>query len=165
MGHEILTEEVLRYLDDERTIKIVVTADDDGAPHPAVKQSLRAEDGHLVYLDFIESSRTNRYMTAALWFDRKASVLILTADRRSFKIRVRPYRAVTNTRRFEGYYREAKEKYGLDLAVAWILEPLETSEETLEKRVEEEAQRRSYFKHLDRLAVKAGDARSVGKNW
>ena len=152
MGHEILTEEVLRYLDDERTIRIVATSDDEGVPHPTVKESLRAEDDHLVYLDFIESSLANRYMTKALWFGGKASVLILTADRRSFKIRVRPYRAVISTKRFETYYREAREKYGLDLAAAWILEPLEMSEETLGKRVAEEARRRSYFKHLDRLA-------------
>jgi hypothetical protein len=154
MGHEILIPDVLRCLGDERTIKIVVASDDDGVPHPVVKESLRAEGGDLVYLDFIESSQANRYMTKALWFDRKVSVLILGADGRSFKITARPLRAVTNTRRFEGYYREAKEKYGLDLAVAWILEPLAMREETLKKRVEEEAQRRPYFKHLDRLVLK-----------
>ncbi|MDR2789113.1 MAG: hypothetical protein LBD06_12375 [Candidatus Accumulibacter sp.] len=164
MEHEILTVDVLRCLDDERTIKIVVTSDDDGVPHPAVKESLRAEEGHLVYLDFIESSRSNRHMTKALWFDGKISVLLLTADRRSFRIIARPLRAVTNTKRFEGYYREAKEKYGLDLATAWILQPLEMSEGTLRKRVGEEAQRRAYFNHLDRLALKTDGAPGFREN-
>jgi hypothetical protein len=164
MGNEILTTDVLRCLDDERTIKVVVTSDDDGVPHPAVKESLRAEDGNLVYLDFIESSRANRHMTAALWFDKKVSVLILSADGRSFKITARPLRAVVNTKRFEGYYREAKEKYDLDLAAAWVLQPLEVSEGTLRKRVEEEARHRAYFNHLDRLAGKTGEEQARGEN-
>jgi hypothetical protein len=164
MGHEILSDDVLRCLDDERTIKVVVASDDDGVPHPVVKGSLRAEGGDLVYLDFIESSRANRHMTAALWFDRKVSVLILGADGRSFRITARPLRAVTSTRRFGEYYREAKEKYGQDLATAWILRPLETSEGTLQKRVEEEARRRPYFKHLDNLAIAAARRRDTGEN-
>jgi hypothetical protein len=153
MGNEILTRDVLRCLGDERTIKIVAAADEEGVPHPTVKQSLRAEDGYLVYLDFIESSRANRCMTGALWFERKVSVLLLTFDGRSFRIKARPFRAVTSTKRFEAYYREAKEKYGLDLAAAWMLEPLEINEGTLQKRVEEEERRRPYFQHLDRLAA------------
>jgi hypothetical protein len=164
MNTLILTADVLRCLDDEGTIKIVVAVDDEGVPHPAVKQSLRAEEGHLVYLDFIESSRANRCMTGALWFERKISVLLLTADRRSFRIKARPVRAVTSTKRFEGYYREAKEKYGLDLAAAWMLEPLEISEGTLQKRIEEEGRRRPYFEHLDRLAVMPENRRDLGED-
>ena len=162
MGHEILTGDLLRCLDDERTIKIVVASDDDGVPHPVVKESLRAEGGDLVYLDFIESSRSNRHMTAALWFDRKVSVLVLGPDGRSFRITARPRRAVTSTRRFDGYYREAKEKYGFDLAAAWVLEPLEISEGTLRKRIEEETLRRPYFKHLDRLSTGTGGRQCAG---
>jgi hypothetical protein len=164
MGNEILSGDVLRCIGDEGTTKIVVTTDDDGVPHPVVKASLRAEDGRLVYLDFIESSLSSRYMTKALWFDRKIAILLLTADQRSFKITARPNRAVVNTKCFERYYRQAREEYGLDLAVAWIIEPLEVREETLGKRVAEEAQRRPYFQHLDRLAVKTDGTPSAGEN-
>jgi hypothetical protein len=144
--------EVLDLLNDEECVKILCCADDAGTPHPVVKDSLRSEGGNILYLEFIESSRTNRYMTKALWFDRTVTVLIVTSDKRSFSVTARPVRALVCGKEFQAFYREAKQKYGgLDLSTVWILKPEEITEQTLRKRVDEETTKRPYFVHLDRL--------------
>ena len=76
--------EVLALLDDPDCTKILCCVDDEGAPHPAVKGSLQSENENILYLEFIESSKTNRYMTRSLWFDKKVSELILTPDKKFF---------------------------------------------------------------------------------
>jgi hypothetical protein len=145
--------EVLNLLNNEDTVKILVTVDDVGTPHPVVKNSLRNEGGTITYIEFLESSRTNRYMTKSLWFNKSVSILILTPDEKSWEITALPARAIVNGKIFQRYYEEAQKKYdGLDIATVWILQPLEIREGTLQKRVAEESQNRPYFLHLDRLA-------------
>jgi hypothetical protein len=163
MGNEVLVlnealNEALELLNSEEAVKILVTLDDNGTPHPAAKNSLRREGGTIVYTEFLESSRTNRYMTRSLWFDRTVSILVLIPGGKSYKITALPVRVVVSGKIFQAYYEEVREKFGgaLDLAAVWFLKPLEIFEETLEKRAAEEAGKRSYFLHLDRLAKSGG---------
>lgn len=145
--------EVLNLLNKEDSVKILVTVDDGGTPHPAVKNSLRGEGDTITYMEFLESSRTNRYMTRSLWFNRTVSILVLTPGEESYKITALPVRAIVNGKIFQRYYEEAREKYGgIDLAAVWVLRPVEILEETLRRRVSDEAAKRPYFLHLDRLA-------------
>jgi hypothetical protein len=147
--------EVLEMLNNAESVKVLCCVDDEGAPHTAVKDSLQSDGENILYMEFLESSKTNRYMTQALWFDKKVSVLLLTPDKKSFLISARPVRAVVSGKYFQGFYREADEKYGLDLSTVWILKPESITEQTLQKRVEEEASKRPYFTHLDRLKKEA----------
>jgi hypothetical protein len=144
----------LEFLNTPGSVKILVTRGEDGLPHPVVKASLRGEDGNIVYLEFLESSRTNRYMTQALWFDTPVGVLVLTADARSFTLCARPVRALVSGKDFQRYYEEARDVWGFDLATVWVLRPEGARETTLRVRAAEEAQQRPYFIHLDRLAKK-----------
>jgi hypothetical protein len=143
--------EILEILNDGESVKILCCIDDEGAPHPVVKDSLQSDGENILYFEFLESSKTNRYMTRALWFDKKVSVLLLTPDKKSFLITAKPLRAVVSGKYFEDFYRQADEKYGLDLSTVWILKPESITEQTLQKRVKEEAAARPYFVHLDRL--------------
>jgi hypothetical protein len=145
--------EVLELLNNEKTVKILVTVDDGGIPHPVVKSSLYSDGTHILYLEFLESSRTNRYMTRSLWFDKPVSILLVTPEEKSWKITALPLRAIVNGKTFQQYYELAQEKYGgFDLSTVWILKPLEIFEETLRERAAEESKNRPYFLHLDRLA-------------
>jgi hypothetical protein len=145
--------EILNLLNNGDTVKILVTVDEGGTPHPAVKNSLRSEGDAITYIEFLESSRTNRYMTKSLWFNRAVSILMLTSDGKSWEITALPVQAIVNGKIFQRYYEEAQKKYnGLDIAAVWVLQPLEIREETLQKRAAEESQNRPYFLHLDRLA-------------
>jgi hypothetical protein len=154
MGNEIL-DEVLALLNDVNCTKILCCADDEGCPHPVAKDSLRSDGKNILYFEFIESSKTNRYMTRSLWFDKKVSVLIITPDKKSFSIMARPVRAIVSGKDFQGFYREAAEKYGIDLSTVWVLKPEKTAEQSLQKRIAEELERRPYFIHLDRLKKEA----------
>jgi len=148
-----MENDVLNLLNNEDTIKILVTVDDAGVPHPVVKSSLRNEDKAITYIEFLESSLTNRYMTKSIWFNKTVSILVLTPDGKSWEITVLPVRAVVSGKLFQRYYEEAQKKYnGLDVATVWFLKPLGIREGTLQKRVEEESQNRPYFLHLDKLA-------------
>jgi len=145
--------EVLNLLNNGDTVKILVTVDDVGTPHPVVKKSLRYEGDTITYVEFLESSRTNRYMTKSIWFNKPVSILILTPDEKSWEITALPVRAIVNGKIFQRYYEEAQKKYnGLDVATVWVLRPLEIREGTLQKRVAEESQNHPYFLHLDKLA-------------
>jgi hypothetical protein len=157
MGDEVLNQnEVLELLNAGSSVKILVTLDEAGLPHPAVKSSLRREGDDIVYTEFLESSRTNRYMIRSLWFNRSVSILILTPGGKSYKISALPVRAIVSGKIFQRYYEEVQKTYGdFDLASVWILKPREVFDQTLQKRIAEESRKRPYFIHLDRLAREA----------
>jgi hypothetical protein len=152
MGNEIL-EQAKKLLNNEESVKILVTFGEEGAPHPVVKSSLRSEGDSIVYTEFIESSLTNRSMTRSLWFDKTVAILVLGPDGTSYRITALPVRAIVSGKTFQRYYEEARKKYGdFDLATVWVLKPLEIHEQTLRTKAAEESKNRPYFLHLDRLA-------------
>ena len=145
--------EILKLINEKESVKILVTVDENGLPHPVVKDSLHSDGEHIIYTEFIESSKTNRYMTKSLWFDKPVSILLISADERSFLITAQPHRAIVNGKEFQKYYEAVQKQYSdFDLSTVWVLKPLEIIEQSLRKRVDEENVKRPYFLHLDRLA-------------
>lgn len=148
MGNEILNR-----INEKESVKILVTVDENNLPHPVVKDSLHSDGEHIIYTEYIESSKTNRYMTKSLWFDKPVSILILTNDEKSYTITAQPHRAIVNGKEFQKYYETVQKQYSdFDLSTVWVLKPLEIIEQSLRKRVDEENIKRPYFLHLDRLA-------------
>ncbi|MDR2507806.1 MAG: hypothetical protein LBD67_07415 [Candidatus Accumulibacter sp.] len=141
-------------MNDEESTKILVTVDEKGLPHPVVKSSLRYSGGDIVYLEYLESSRSNRFMTRSLWYKRDIVILIARPGEKSFLVIAHPVRALVSGKEFQRYYEEAWRK-NLDLSTIWILEPVRVSDQSLSVRVAEETARRPYFTHLDRLAKEA----------
>jgi hypothetical protein len=81
------------------------------------------------------------------------SILVVTPDAKSYAISALSVRAIVNGKDFQHYYELAQKQYGdIDLSTVWILKPVSIIEQTLQVRVEEEAKKRPYFQHLDRLA-------------
>jgi hypothetical protein len=154
MGNEILNLSQIKLLDDEKNIKILVTIDDEGIPHPVVKESLHSDGDNIVYTEYLESSHTNRYLTKSLWFNKKVSILIITPDEKSYAVTALPVRAIISGKIFQKYYEEVRQKTGFDLSTVWILKPLQIIDETLQERIARESESRSYFLHLDRIAKK-----------
>ncbi|MDR3134959.1 MAG: hypothetical protein LBU69_02560 [Deltaproteobacteria bacterium] len=152
---DALTREIIEALNDRRTVKALGTVDSSGAPRLAVKESLRLNgDGLLEYDEIIETSRTNANALRALWFGGTVSVLLLTAEGRSFLINGRPTRTIVSGSAFQERY-QALRKTGLDtdLGAIWVIEPLSLEETTLEKRRQEEEAKHPLIRHLDRLVV------------
>jgi hypothetical protein len=151
--------EILRLLNEENSVKILTTIDENGLPYPAVKGTLHYDEENIVYSEFLESSKTNRNMTRSLWFDKPVRILLLTADKKSFRITALPHRAIVNGKIFQRYYEAAREQFGdVDLSTVWLLKPLEAVEQSFQKRIDEESENRPYFMHLDRLAKKNEEA-------
>ncbi len=149
-----LEEDVIRLLNDENTVKILATSDENGNPHVVVKQSLSLwDEGKIAYLELIESSITQKNLTRSIWFNKKVSVLLKGRNGESWQIKGKPIKAVVAGQIFEKSYVEIRQKLGdVDLAAVWIIEPEEVINESYFIRKVEEETKRPVFKHLDRLA-------------
>ncbi len=151
---EKLTEEILALLRDPATIKVLATTGKDGVPHAVFKGSIHVDDeGNLVSLELIESSRSNANLVHSLWFGRRVAVNIRSQDGTSYEIIGKPERCIVSGPVFEKYYRDIRAKLGdVDLAAVWLISPVEIKNETFHIRNEQEAAAHPLFLHLDRIA-------------
>jgi len=149
-----LTTEIIGLLKDEETTKVLVTLGADGFPHAVVKQSLQpGEDGAIFFLEFLESSRTNKNLVRSIWFNKKVAILISGKDGRSFQIKGAPLKTHIAGPVFQQHYAATRDKLGdVDLAAVWIIEPEEIIDETFATRKAQEEAAHPFFNHLDRLA-------------
>ena len=149
-----LTSELIDLLGDSETTKVLATLDADGFPHAVVKQSLQpGEEGRIIYLELLESSRTNKNLVRSLWFDQKVAIALRGKDGRSWQVKGKPVKTHITGALFQQHYTAIRERLGdVDLAAVWEIEPEEVIEETLAARKTEEERKHPFFTHLDRLA-------------
>jgi uncharacterized protein len=147
-------EGLIHALEDPDTTKVLATIGQDGFPHLAVKQSLQlGEGGELIYLELLESSRSNRNMVRSIWFDRKVSIGIRGKGGRSYLIKGKPVKTHIAGPLFRRHYLEIREQLGdVDLAAVWVIEPEQVIDQSLSLRLAEEERQHPFFRHLDRLA-------------
>lgn len=149
-----LQEELIDLLRNPETIKVLATIDEFGFPHAVVKQSLQlGEDGNLLYLELLESSRTNRNLVRSIWFGKNVAIAVKGALGGSYQIKGRPVKAHITGELFKTHYLAIRERLGdVDLAAVWVIEPVEVINESLSVRLAEEQLKHPLFNHLDRLA-------------
>lgn len=151
---EKLTEEIITLLRDPATVKVLATTGKDGVPHAVFKGSIHVDDeGNLVSLEMIESSKSNANLVHSLWFGREVAVGIRSQDGTSYEIIGKPERCIISGPVFEKYYRDIRSKLGdVDLAAVWLISPTQIKNETFKIRSEQEAAAHPLFLHLDRIA-------------
>ncbi|MDQ0204682.1 hypothetical protein [Pectinatus haikarae] len=150
----LLNPKVYELLKKESTIKILSTINENNQIHTVIKDSLQICDDQLLYLEYLESSTTNRNLTFSMWFKNSVTVLILSENKTSYQINVTPVKCIVSGPVFQKFYTETLQKHNdTDLAAIWIFEPDAVVNETLSVRQKEERAQRPYFKHLDRLAL------------
>lgn len=149
-----LTKEIIGILAESDTTKVLATLDADGFPHAVVKQSLQpGEDGTILYLELLESSRTNKNLVRSIWYDRSVAIALKGKDGRSWQIKGKPVKTHITGPLFQKHYSAVRERLGdVDLAAVWVIEPEEIINETFAVRREEEERNHPFFTHLDRLA-------------
>ncbi len=149
-----LNKEIRDLIADAEATKVLATLDADGVPHAVVKQSLQiGEDGNIIYLELLESSRTNRNLVRSIWFDRKVAVIVTGRGGQSYQIKGKPLKTHITGPLFQKHYTAVRERLGeVDLAAVWVIEPDEVIEESFAVRKEEEERNHPFFIHLDRLA-------------
>jgi len=149
-----LSKEIIDLFADAESTKVLATPDEHGVPHVVVKQSLQVgDDGNLLYLELLESSRTNKNLVRSIWFDRKVSVAVTGKGGESYQIKGRPVKTHITGPVFQRHYQAIRERLGdVDLAAVWVIEPEEIIDETFVIRKAEEEREHPLFTHLDRLA-------------
>lgn len=151
---EKLDKELLSALKREDSAKILSTADEDGVPSAVFSPSLHVDkDGNLVHLELFESSNTTRNLTRGIWFSKKVSVSVRSAEGREWSISGTPFKVHIAGSLFQRHYEEARKAYGdADLAGVWLIEPNSVVEETHSRRLAEQDAKHPFYRHLDRLA-------------
>ena len=141
-------------INDFETIKVLATVDENGQPHSVWNQHVNMlEDGRLIYLECLESSRSYKNFTRSLWYDRKVSVTVVGKNGASWQIKGKPDRIIVSGPIFEHHYKKLRERFGdVDLAAVCIIEPEELVDESFDVQFENQEKNYPIFKHLDRLA-------------
>lgn len=149
-----LTTEIISYIEDPATIKVIASKDRHGEVHVVVKDSLFiTENGEIAYLEYLEGSQTNKNLTYSLWFNQKVAINIITRDNKSFLIKGVPRQALVNGKIFQKYYRKVLEQTPEnDLSTVYFIPVDEVVEKTLDVRRTEEETIHPAYMHLDRLA-------------
>jgi hypothetical protein len=150
----MLSEEVKNYIFDRDSIKVLATVDKFGNPHVVAKGSLTVdENGRLLYLELLESSRTNKNMIYSLWFEKKIAINIITPQRKSILIRGKPIKTLIAGSVFEKYYTLVQQRDAEnDLAAVYYIDVEEVIDESYPVRRAEESAKHPLYVHLDRLA-------------
>jgi len=149
-----LPQELIDLFADHESTKALATTDENGIPHLVFKQSLQLrDDGKVIYLELLESSRTNRNMVRSIWFDRMVAITIKGKGDRCYQIKGKPVKTYITGPVFRKYYQQIREQLGdVDLAGVWVIDPEQVTDESFATRHAEEAIRHPHFNHLDRLA-------------
>lgn len=148
-----LDARVKALLDDPSTVKVLATSDRAGRPRATVDDSIHAgPDGHLVYLERLEGSGTQRDLVAGLWFDRPVAVT-LRRGLEVIEIVGRPVKSLVAGPEFRRHYEALRASAPeADLAAVWLIEPSEVFDLTYEVRRARQEAERPFLTHLDRLA-------------
>jgi hypothetical protein len=150
----LLDASVRELLSDKATVKILATTDEHGVPHAVAKGSLSLdEDGNLIHLELIESSRTNRNLVYSLWHDRPVSILLVGGDGRSYQIQGVPRRLHVSGPLFQQHYQALRARLGdVDLSGVWVIEPRQATDQSWRSRLAAETATGGNLLHLDRIA-------------
>ena len=149
----LLAQEVIDLLHDRSATRVIATLDEHGAPYAVASQFLQlGAKGHLVHLELLEKSSTNRNLLRSLWFDKKISISLISSSGRSYEISGRPVKAHISGPVFRYYYQQVRSVIADgDLSTVWLIEPEEVVDETYATRKQQEEGQFPFTVHLDRL--------------
>ena len=140
-------------LQDATATAVLATLDQHGFPHAVAGAHLHADqEGNLLYLEYLESSATNKNLVRSIWYDRKVAVALGAPDGRSFQIKGIPVRVhITGPVFLEHYQAVRRARGDVNLAAVWVIEPQEIRDENLAVLRRAEETGHPFFTHLDRL--------------
>lgn len=151
---ELINDELKEIIADKDSIKVLASVDTEGNPHVVAKGSIAlSEDGkQLVYMELLEGSRTNKNLTAAIWFNNKVAVNVISKERKSYQIKGTPVKTVIAGKVFEEYYIKAEERNPENnLAALYYIDIEEVINESYPVRLKEEREKHPLYIHLDKL--------------
>ncbi|BCG60182.1 hypothetical protein [Paenibacillus sp. URB8-2] len=149
----ILTENIQVLLQDSEAAKVLATVDNQGIPHIVSDNTITINDeGQIIYLELIETSRNSVNLVNSIWFKRKVAIH-LSKGEESYQIKGYPAYSIICGPVFEHYYKLSLERNPeFDLSTVWIIEPDEVINDTYDARKNKEREEHPLITHLDRLA-------------
>jgi hypothetical protein len=137
---KLITYEIKNIIRSKDTVKVVSAVGKDGNPHTVFKGSLDVnEDGNLYFLEVMDTSQISKNLTYSIWFHKKVSVNILSADGRSYQIKEYIHKDIIAGSYFEEQYKKLRQRNEkADLTGIWVIEPDEIREETFSLRLQYE---------------------------
>jgi len=146
-----ISDEIKLIFAEKETLKALASVDKHGVPHVVFKGSIQvAPEGHITYLEILESSQTNKNLTYALWFDKQVTINVVSKERRSFQIKGKPRKVHVAGPLFEQKYAEVTSRLPeADLSGVWEIEPLEVREQTFPVRLAQQKRDFPFIGHLD----------------
>lgn len=110
-----------------------------------------SERGTLLLREYLESSDTNRDLLHSLWFEKQVSVAVALGHT-ALHLRGVPTHAHVAGPLFQQHYEAALERdSNSDLATVWEIRIDHLNDVSPARRLKEQAIRRPFFSHLDRL--------------
>ena len=149
-----INDELREIIADKESIKMLASVDSEGNPHVVAKGSINlSEDGkQLVYMELLEGSKTNKNLTAAIWFNKKVAVNVISKERKSYQIKGTPVKTVIAGKVFEEYYIKAEERNPENnLAALYYIDIEEVIDESYPVPLKEEREKHPLYVHLDKL--------------
>jgi hypothetical protein len=105
-----LTKEIIDLLAESDTTKVLATLDANGLPHAVVKQSLQpGEDGTILYLELLESSRPTKSREKHL-VRQSVAIALKGKDGRSWQIKGKPVKTHITGPLFQEHYIAVRER-------------------------------------------------------
>ncbi|WP_455714762.1 pyridoxamine 5'-phosphate oxidase family protein [Anaerosporobacter sp.] len=150
-----LDENLIKIINSKTTIKALATVDKNGVPHVTYKGSFQIrEDGTISFSEVIETSVTNKNLTASIWFDKIVAINFLSEERESYQVKAKVKKAIIAGQEFSKAYQALRERLGdIDLSTIWVLEPIEVREENFNTRRALEEDAHPLLCHLDRFTI------------
>jgi len=142
-----IPKEIKDLINDPKSIKVVVTKDEDAVPHAVIKGSLMVlDDGRLAFVELVNYSRTYRNIMRLMNSDEKkrlVSILVYRPDDMScYQIKGEPIRIENEGPIFDMFLDII---WGImpdaDPVLVCVIEPTELMNEGYEARLEEEERR------------------------
>lgn len=116
------------------------------------------ENGNLLIYQLIETIRTNKNLTYALWFEKDVLISFSDGEGTEFTVKGVPVRNIVAGPFFEKKYRELNdEDFENDLVSIYVIEPSEISENNYEVLRQRERNEWGILGHMDRDLVSKED--------
>lgn len=146
--------DVVSLLASPGTAKVLATTGEDGTPHLTFSDDFYvAEDGRLLYLEFEEYSATNRNLVRSIWFSKRLTVQLRSAEGRAFQLHGVPWKALIGGPLYEQYYVLGRQQgRPTGLSTVWVINVDHVSDETPAVRALRDGDGRIPLVHLDSIA-------------
>ncbi|HBQ86887.1 MAG TPA: hypothetical protein DD811_10475 [Syntrophomonas sp.] len=149
-------KEIESLVNDPQSIKILVTVSADGIVHAVPKGTIHTDEaGNIEYAELFESSQSYRNITASLWFNKKAAILIIGENGAAYEVSGSIKTILVAGRKFEEAYKKIEAEKGFDIAAVIKIVPESVEDLNPRKKFAEQEETHFFYKHLDRIAKQA----------